>query len=146
MNRVPPPESRIYVAGHRGMVGSALTRRLLEKGYRNVITRTRRELDLSDQAAVHRFMEESRPDYVFVAAAKVGGILANHTHRADFLYDNLVISANVIHAAWRANVKGLLYLGSSCIYPRDCPQPINTCSRGRSSTPTSRMRSPRSRA
>lgn len=124
MNRVPPPESRIYVAGHRGMVGSALTRRLLEKGYRNVITRTRRELDLSDQAAVHRFMEESRPDYVFVAAAKVGGILANHTHRADFLYDNLVISANVIHAAWRANVKGLLYLGSSCIYPRDCPQPI----------------------
>ena len=106
------------------MVGSALQRRLLGKGYAGLITRTRQELDLTDQAAVHRFMEEVRPDYVFLAAAKVGGIHANNTYRGDFIYDNLVISANVIHAATRARVKGLLYLGSSCIYPRDCPQPI----------------------
>lgn len=106
------------------MVGSALRRRLLAKGYANLITRSRQELDLTDQAAVHRFMEEAEPDYVFLAAAKVGGILANNTYRGDFIYENLVIAANVVHAALRAGVKGLLYLGSSCIYPRDCPQPI----------------------
>ena len=106
------------------MVGSALRRRLLAKGYANLITRSRQELDLTNQAAVQRFMEEAEPDYVFLAAAKVGGILANHTYRGDFIYENLVIATNVIHAARCAGVKGLLYLGSSCIYPRDCPQPI----------------------
>jgi len=106
------------------MVGSALRRRLLAQGYANLITRTRQELDLTDQAAVHRFMEEIEPDYVFLAAARVGGIVANNTFRGDFIYENLVIAANVIHAAMRAGVEGLLYLGSSCIYPRDCPQPI----------------------
>jgi GDP-L-fucose synthase len=106
------------------MVGSALRRCLLARGYANLIVRTRQELDLTDQAAVHRFMEEIEPDYVFLAAAKVGGILANNTYRGDFIYENLVIATNVLHAALRAGVKGLLYLGSSCIYPRECPQPI----------------------
>jgi GDP-L-fucose synthase len=124
MNSAVKPHSRIYVAGHRGMVGSALVRRLRAEGYANLITRTRRELDLTDQAAVHRFMEEAEPEYVFLAAAKVGGILANNTYRGDFIYQNLIIAANVIHAAMRAGVKRLLFLGSSCIYPRDCPQPI----------------------
>lgn len=124
MNSAVKPHSRIYVAGHRGMVGSALVRRLRAQGYANLITRTRRELDLTDQAAVHRFMEQAEPEYVFLAAAKVGGILANNTYRGDFIYQNLIIAANVIHAAMRAGVKRLLFLGSSCIYPRDCPQPI----------------------
>jgi len=97
---------------------------LLAKGYANLITRSRQELDLTDQAAVRRFMQEAEPDYVFLAAAKVGGIFANNTYRGDFIYENLVIATNVIDAARRAGVKGLLYLGSSCIYPRDCPQPI----------------------
>lgn len=123
-NNAIAPYSRIYVAGHRGMVGSALRRRLLAKGYANLITRSRQELDLTDQAAVRRFMQEAEPDYVFLAAAKVGGIFANNTYRGDFIYENLVIATNVIDAARRAGVKGLLYLGSSCIYPRDCPQPI----------------------
>lgn len=118
------PYSRIYVAGHRGMVGSALRRRLLAKGYANIVGRTREELDLTDQAAVHRFMEEAEPDYVFLAAARVGGIVANNTYRGDFIYENLVIATNVLHAGLRAGVKGLMYLGSSCIYPRECPQPI----------------------
>ncbi len=118
------PYGRIYVAGHRGMVGSALVRRLRAKGYANLIVRTRQELDLADQAAVHRFMEAAEPDYVFLAAARVGGIVANNTWRGDFLYDNLIIEANVLHAALRAGVKQLMFLGSSCIYPRDCPQPI----------------------
>ncbi|MFZ5510854.1 MAG: GDP-L-fucose synthase family protein [Pseudomonadota bacterium] len=117
-------DSRIYVAGHRGMVGSALVRRLERGGYRNLITRSHAELDLIDQAAVRRFMAEQKPDFVFLAAAKVGGILANNTYRADFIYQNLMIEANVIEAAWRAGVQRLLFLGSSCIYPRDCPQPI----------------------
>lgn len=116
--------SRIYIAGHRGMVGSALRRRLLAKGYANIIARTREELDLTDQAAVHRFFEDVEPDYVFLAAARVGGIMANNTYRGDFIYENLVIATNVLHAALNAGVKGLLYLGSSCIYPRECPQPI----------------------
>lgn len=124
MNSAIGLDSRIYVAGHRGMVGSALVRRLRSKGYDNLILRTRRELDLTDQEVVHRFMEQETPDYVFLAAAKVGGIIANDTYRADFIYQNIMIEANVIHAAFSAGVKRLLFLGSSCIYPRDCPQPI----------------------
>jgi GDP-L-fucose synthase len=115
---------RIYVAGHQGMVGSALVRALRARGYANLIVRTRRELDLANQAAVNAFMEQVEPDYVFLAAAKVGGILANDTYRGDFIYQNLVIQSNVIHAALRVGVKDLMFFGSSCIYPRDCPQPI----------------------
>ena len=120
MNRA----ARIFVAGHRGMAGSAIVRRLERGGYTNLLLRTRAELDLTDQAAVQRFFAAERPDYVFLAAAKVGGIQANDKFRAEFLYQNLVIESNVIHAAWRAGVERLLFLGSSCIYPRDCPQPI----------------------
>ena len=117
-------ESRIYVAGHRGLAGSALVRRLHAGGYRNLITRTHAELDLVDTAAVARFFEGERPDVVLLAAAKVGGILANNTYPAEFIRENLAIQTNVIDAAFRAGVKELLFLGSSCIYPRDCPQPI----------------------
>jgi len=124
MSRTIGPQSRIYVAGHRGMVGSALMRRLRAGGYANVITRTRQELDLTDQAKVHRFMEEAELEYIFLAAARVGGILANDTYRGDFIYENLIIAANIIHAAMHCGVKRLLFLGSSCIYPRECPQPI----------------------
>ncbi|MDX9943586.1 MAG: GDP-L-fucose synthase [Azonexus sp.] len=116
--------SKIYVAGHRGMVGSAIVRRLQSAGYNNIVTRTHAELDLTDQAAVKAFFDEERPEYVFLAAAKVGGIHANNTYRAEFLYQNLMIEANVIHAAWTAGVKRLQFLGSSCIYPRDSAQPI----------------------
>lgn len=116
--------SKIYVAGHRGMVGSALVRKLTTEGYRNLVLRTHAELDLLDQAAVQNFMQRERPDYIFLAAAKVGGIHANNVARADFIYQNLMIEANVIHAAHCADVSRLLFLGSSCIYPRDCPQPI----------------------
>ena len=116
--------AKIYVAGHRGMAGSALVRRLEAGGYANLLVRTRGELDLLDQAAVHDFMRSERPDYVFVAAAKVGGIHANNVYRAEFLYQNLTIEANLIHAAYEARVGGLMFLGSSCIYPRDCQQPI----------------------
>jgi GDP-L-fucose synthase len=123
-NDVIGPHSRIYVAGHRGMVGAALVRRLRAGGYANLIVRARQELDLTDQAAVRRFMESAEPDYVFLAAAKVGGIAANDTYRGDFIYQNLAIETNVIHAALRAGVRRLMFLGSSCIYPRDCPQPI----------------------
>jgi GDP-L-fucose synthase len=117
-------ESRIYVAGHRGLVGSALQRRLVAQGYRNLITPAHSELDLTDQAATRAFFERERPEYVFLAAAKVGGILANDTYPAEFIHQNLAIQTHVIHEAWRAGVKRLLFLGSSCIYPRDCPQPI----------------------
>ncbi|MGA0557762.1 GDP-L-fucose synthase [Larkinella sp. VNQ87] len=116
--------SRIYVAGHRGMVGSAITRCLHNKGYHNVITRTSSELDLRNQAAVADFFAEEKPDYVFLAAAKVGGIWANNIYRADFLYDNLLIEANIIHSAYRHQVDKLLFLGSSCIYPKLAPQPL----------------------
>lgn len=116
--------AKIYVAGHQGLVGSALMRALHEAGYANLITRTFSELDLRNQAAVTTFFAEERPEYVFLAAARVGGIVANATYPVDFLYDNLMIEANVIHAAHAFNVKKLLYLGSSCIYPRECPQPI----------------------
>lgn len=116
--------ARIYVAGHRGLVGSALLRSLARAGYSNIVTRTHAELDLLNQQAVADFFTNERPEYVFLAAAKVGGIHANNTYPADFIYDNIAIQSNVIHAAWRAGVERLLFLGSSCIYPRDCPQPI----------------------
>lgn len=116
--------SAIFVAGHRGMVGSALIRRLTAGGYRNIITASRDELDLLDQGAVRAFVNRERPAWVVVAAAKVGGIHANNTFRADFLYENLTIETNLIQAAHAADVNQLLFLGSSCIYPRDCPQPI----------------------
>ncbi|RQR24899.1 GDP-L-fucose synthase [Burkholderia sp. Bp9143] len=116
--------TRIFVAGHRGMVGSAVVRNLVAKGYRDIVTRSRSELDLIDQAAVDAFFRDSAIDVVVLAAAKVGGILANNTYPADFLYLNLMIEANVIHAAYRAGVERLVFLGSSCIYPRECPQPI----------------------
>lgn len=117
-------DATIFVAGHRGMVGSALVRHLQGAGYERVITRSRDELDLLDSKAVTADLANSRPDYIFVAAAKVGGIQANDRYRADFLYQNLMIEANLIHAAHLAGVQRLLFLGSSCIYPRDCPQPI----------------------
>jgi GDP-L-fucose synthase len=116
--------SRIFVAGHRGLVGSAIVRRLEETGCRNLLLRTRAELDLRDQAAVSRFFTEHQPQFVFLAAAKVGGILANATQPADFLYDNLAIQTNVIHSAWQQGARKLLFLGSSCIYPKLAPQPI----------------------
>ncbi len=116
--------ARIYVAGHRGMVGSALVRRLQQAGYGNILTRTRAELDLLNQAATATFLQQEKPDFIFMAAAKVGGIHANNTLRADFIYENLMVEANLIHGAWQAGVKQLCFLGSSCIYPRDCPQPI----------------------
>ncbi|RQS48323.1 GDP-L-fucose synthase [Burkholderia sp. Bp8986] len=117
-------DTRIFVAGHRGMVGSAIVRNLEAKGYRNVVTRRRSELDLTDQAAVEAFFRDGAIDVVVLAAAKVGGILANDTYPADFLYLNVMIEANVIHAAYRAGIQRLVFLGSSCIYPRECPQPI----------------------
>ena len=115
--------TRYFLTGHKGMVGSAMLRRLRDRGA-DVITRDRRELDLCDQAATRAFMQAERPDVVILAAAKVGGILANATHPADFIYDNLIIETNVIHEAWRSGVQRLLFLGSSCIYPRLAPQPI----------------------
>ncbi|PYE55750.1 GDP-L-fucose synthase family protein [Deinococcus yavapaiensis] len=117
-------QAKIYVAGHRGMVGGALVRRLRDEGYDNLVTRSSRELDLRDQAATRAFFEHERPEYVFLAAAKVGGILANSTYPAQFLYDNLMIGTNVIHAAYETGVRKLLNLGSSCIYPRLAPQPL----------------------
>ena len=118
------PEAKIYVAGHRGMVGSALVRRLQQAGYTNILVRTHAELDLLDQAATHAFLAREKPDFIFMAAAVVGGINANNTLRADFIYRNLMVEANLIHGAWLAGVQRLCFLGSSCIYPRDCPQPI----------------------
>ena len=117
-------DAKIYVAGHRGMVGSAIVRCLQHRGYRNLLTRTRSDLDLLSQSAVADFMSAEQPDFVFIAAAKVGGINANNTYRAQFLYENLCIEANLIHGAWCAGIQRLLFLGSSCIYPRECPQPI----------------------
>ena len=115
---------KIYVAGHRGMVGSAIVRALEKNGYHNIVTRTHKELDLTRQDAVEAFFEEEKPDYVFLAAAKVGGIVANNEAPADFLYENMILEMNVIHSAFKNNVKKLMFLGSSCIYPRMCPQPI----------------------
>ncbi|BCS96487.1 GDP-L-fucose synthase [Desulfoluna limicola] len=117
--------SKIYVAGHRGLVGSAIVRRLEEKGFDKLITRSHSELDLTDQASVNFFFDEEKPEYVFLAAAKVGGIMANSTYPADFIYQNLMIAANVIHASYHNGVAKLLNLGSSCIYPKLAPQPLN---------------------
>ena len=119
-----PREAKIWVAGHRGLVGSGIVRALRARGYEGVVTRTSAELDLREQAAVRAFYAAERPEYVFVAAAKVGGILANDTYPAEFLYDNLMIEANVIHGAHAAGVKKLLFLGSTCIYPKLAPQPL----------------------
>src|SRR5215469_4263839 len=117
-------DSRIFIAGHRGLVGSAIHRELVGLGYTNILVRTRDELDLLETGAVSRFFAEEKPEYVFLAAAKVGGILANNTYRADFLYDNLMIESNVIHQSYVHKVKKLLFLGSSCIYPKLAPQPL----------------------
>jgi len=117
-------ESRIYVAGHRGLVGSALVRCLENRGYVNIITRAHSELDLMDQAAVRQFFRQGQPEYVFLAAARVGGILANSRYPAEFIHNNLLIQDNIIHESYISSVKRLLFLGSSCIYPRQCPQPI----------------------
>ncbi len=116
--------SKIYIAGHRGLVGSALIRKLQEQGYSNLVMKTSRELDLRRQADVESFFEREKPEYVFLAAAKVGGILANNTYKAEFIYDNLMIAANVINSAYKFGVKKLLNLGSSCIYPKFAPQPM----------------------
>ncbi|MBC3785481.1 GDP-L-fucose synthase [Spirosoma utsteinense] len=117
-------QARIYVAGHRGMVGSAIVRKLQAEGYDTILTRTSSELDLRDQRAVANFFETEQPEFVFLAAAKVGGIMANNTYRADFLYDNLMIESNIIHSAYKTGVRKLLFLGSSCIYPKLAPQPL----------------------
>jgi GDP-L-fucose synthase len=116
--------ANIFVAGHRGMVGSALVRRLESGGYTKILTRSHAQLDLLNQAATEAFLAQEKPDFIFIAAAKVGGIHANNNFRADFIYQNLMVEANLIHGAWLAGVKRLCFLGSSCIYPRDCPQPI----------------------
>ena len=116
--------AKIYVAGHRGMVGSAIVRELQRQGYTNIITRTHKELDLTRQEAVERFFAEEQPEYVFLAAAKVGGIIANQSALADFMYENMVLEMNVIHSAWKNGCKNLEFLGSSCIYPRMAPQPM----------------------
>jgi GDP-L-fucose synthase len=117
-------DAKIFIAGHRGMVGSAILRKLSKAGFDNFALRTSSELDLRDQSGVRRFFEMERPDYVFLAAAKVGGILANNTYKADFIYDNLLMEANVIHESFRCGVSKLLFLGSSCIYPKYTPQPM----------------------
>jgi GDP-L-fucose synthase len=116
--------SKIYVAGHRGMVGSAIVKNLEDKGFANIVTRTSTELNLINQQQVTAFFESEKPEYVFLAAAKVGGIVANNTYRADFIYENMMIQNNVIHESYKSNVKKLLFLGSSCIYPKFAPQPL----------------------
>ncbi len=118
------PTAKIYIAGHKGMVGSAIYRALLAKGFSTFVLRTSAELDLRNQQAVNDFFEKEKPDYVFLAAAKVGGIQANNTYRAEFIYDNLMIEANIIHAAYLHSVEKMLFLGSSCIYPKNAPQPL----------------------
>lgn len=123
-DRALPRSAKIYVSGHRGMVGSAIVRRLKAGGYDNLLTRTHAELDLTDQRAVFDFLAREQPDYIFCAAAKVGGIHANNSYRAEFIYQNLMMEANLIHGAYLAGVERMLFLGSSCVYPRDCPQPI----------------------
>lgn len=126
MDGISPVEKdmKIYVAGHRGMVGSAIVRELQKKGIKNLLLRSHQELDLTNQVAVTEFIQKEKPGYIVLAAAKVGGIHANNTYRGEFIYQNLMVETNIIHAAWQAGVMNLLFLGSSCIYPRDCPQPI----------------------
>lgn len=116
--------AKIYIAGHRGLVGSAVMKNLRKKGYRNIVTRTHKELDLTDTVKVARFFATEQPEYVFLAAAKVGGIIANNTYRGEFIYDNLMIQNNIVHQSYISKVKKLLFLGSTCIYPKACPQPI----------------------
>jgi len=143
-----PLSSRIYIAGHRGLVGSAILRNLQAQGYANFALRTHAELELERQADVQAFFEKERPEYVFLAAAKVGGIHANNTYPADFIYDNLLIECNVIHAAYKFGVKKLFFLGSSCIFPKHAPQPMKEeyLPPASWSRPTSRTRLPRSPA
>lgn len=117
--------NKIFITGHHGMVGSAILRNLKNKGYSNLITASRQELDLCVQADVYEFLKKHQPDYIFIAAAKVGGIHANNVYRAEFIYQNLMVQNNIIHAAWQLGIEKLLFLGSSCIYPRECPQPIH---------------------
>lgn len=124
MSSIMKQDAKIYIAGHRGMVGSAILRNLQSKGYTNFLLKTSSELDLRNQAAVHDLFETEKPDYVFLAAAKVGGIHANNTYKADFIYDNMMIQSNIIHAAHQTDVSKLLFLGSSCIYPKLAPQPM----------------------
>ncbi|MBL8516646.1 MAG: GDP-L-fucose synthase [Betaproteobacteria bacterium] len=124
MSELTHKSAKIYIAGHRGLAGSAIVRKLEAEGYTNLLTRTHAELDLTDQRATREFFEREKPEYVFLAAAKVGGILANDTCPAEFIHQNLAIQTNVIHESWKSGVKRLIFLGSSCIYPRDCPQPI----------------------
>ena len=116
--------SKIYIAGHKGLVGSAITKCLEQKGYTNLIFRTQEELDLTDQNSVDTFFAKEQPEYVFLAAALVGGIVANNTFRADFIYQNIMVQSNVIYASWKYKVKKLLFLGSTCIYPKNAPQPL----------------------
>lgn len=123
-NDILNKSSKIYIAGHRGMVGSGIIRKLVNEGYNNLITRSSNELDLTKQNEVNEFFEKEKPEFVFLAAAKVGGIHANNTYRAEFIYNNLMIEANMIHASYLFEVKKLLYLGSSCIYPKTAPQPL----------------------
>lgn len=118
-------KNKIFVAGHNGMVGSAIVRNLKKKGYTDILTVDRPQLDLCIQTDVYNFLQKHRPDYIFIAAAKVGGIHANNIYRAEFIYQNLMVQNNIIHAAWQLGIEKLLFLGSSCIYPRECPQPIH---------------------
>ena len=117
-------KSKIYVAGHKGLVGSAIIRKLRQKGYKNIIFRSKKQLDLKNQKKVHSFLKKNKPDFIFIAAAKVGGIYSNDKYRAEFIFDNLSIQANIIHSAYLCGIKNLIFLGSSCVYPRNCKQPI----------------------
>ena len=117
-------KSKIYIAGHNGLVGSAILRKLREKGYNNLITQTRKELDLTNQKKVFEFLKRKKPNFIFIAAAKVGGIHHNNIKRAEFIYENLTMQNNIIHSSYKNNIKNLIFLGSSCVYPRDCKQPI----------------------
>ena len=116
--------SKIYVAGHNGLVGSAIVRKLKKNGYKKIITATKNKLNLTDQNKVLKFLKKKKPDFIFIAAAKVGGILANNTYKADFIYQNISIQSNLIHGAYLCGINNLIFLGSSCVYPRDCKQPI----------------------
>ena len=116
--------SKIYVSGHKGLVGSAIVRKLKKEGYKNIICKSRKDLDLTNQTKVYDFLKKTRPKFIFLAAAKVGGIYSNNKYKADFIYENLTIQTNIIHAAHLCGIKDLIFLGSSCVYPRNCKQPI----------------------
>ena len=117
-------KSKIYVSGHKGLVGSAIVRQLMSRGYKNIICKTRKELDLTNQNKVFVFLKKTKPDFIFLAAAKVGGIYSNNKYKADYIYENLTIQTNIIHSAYLCGIKNLIFLGSSCVYPRNCKQPI----------------------